>query len=77
MSKAIETRYMGYSATKPARIIARAWPNLRMVRVYDSGMTPEDNHSCAAAALISAYGWGGKWIMGSNVKGDGYYHVKV
>ena len=76
ITQAIETRYLGPTNTKGARIKAIAWAGSIIVP-YDHALNYEDAHKAAADALIAKMGWAGKFAQGGNVKGDGYYFVNI
>ena len=75
MSQGIETKYFGPSNTKGSRIKASAWAGSVTVG-YDYALDTEDNHANAAMALAQKLGWGGDYVCGGNVKGNGYLFVK-
>lgn len=76
VTQAIETKYLGPTNTKGARIKATAWADSVTLR-YDYALDAQGNHKAAADALIAKLGWTGTFAQGGNVKGDGYYFVNV
>jgi hypothetical protein len=76
ITQAIETRYLGPTNFRSARIKARARSGSVTVP-YDYALNPEDNHRAAADALRAKYGWEGTFAQGGNAAGDGYVFVNV
>ena len=76
VTQAIETKYLGPTNTKGARIKASAWGGSVTIG-YDYALDAQGNHKAAADALIAKLGWTGTFAQGGNVKGDGYYFVNV
>jgi hypothetical protein len=76
ITQAIETKYLGATNTKGARIKASAWGGSVTVP-YNCALNTEDNHAAAQLALRHKMGWQGKYAQGGNVKGDGYVFVNV
>ena len=76
ITQAIETRYLGPTNMKGARIKAIAWAGSIIVPYYHA-LTSEENHCVAQLALRQKLGWQGKYAQGGNVKGDGYYFVNI
>ena len=74
MRQAIETKYLGPTDTKGARV--RASSQARSFTVgYDHRLNPSDNHAGAAVALAGKYGWTGRLVGGGNATGTGYVFV--
>jgi hypothetical protein len=63
--KVIETRYVGSTNFKPARIIARAEGVKSVTISYDDGFSPADNHRIAAHKLNVRQGWKHRRIGGT------------
>ena len=68
VTQAIETRYLGPTNTKGARIKATAAAG-RATVPYDYELDVPDAHRVAADALIAKMGWQGTFAQGGNVKG--------
>jgi hypothetical protein len=62
--KAIRTKFIPATNTKPARISATAEGGHRIVISYDSEGTQEEAHAKAAIALCAKLGWTGKLVAG-------------
>lgn len=76
MRQTIATRYLGYTATKPARISAKPSGGAPGVIInWDSGLDIGENHIRAAKALRDRLGWGGEWVGGGTP--DGFVFVDV
>lgn len=69
--KAIETKYVRASRTKPSRVVATAEGGHRVVLSYDSinENGAEQAHATAAIALCQKVGWTGKLVSGSTKDG--------
>jgi len=76
VTQAIETKYLGATNTKGARIKATAWAG-SVTLPYDHALSAEKNHKKAAFALLLKLRWNGTYAQGANVKGDGYHFVNV
>ena len=75
--QAIETRYIGPSNVKGARIVARCDAK-RIIVGWDHSLNSEDNHRAAARKLILQLGWHGRWVSGAIPSlPSGYVHVNV
>lgn len=74
ITQAIETKYLGPTNTKGARIKATAWAGSVTVP-YAHELSTEDAHKAAALTLIAKFGWTGAFAQGGNAKGDGYCFV--
>jgi len=74
VTQAIETKFLGATNTKGARIKASAWGGSVTVP-YDYALSTEGAHRAAAEALIAKLGWTGAFAQGGNAKGDGYVFV--
>ena len=71
---AIQTKYVGPSATRGARIVA--WANKNRVTVpYDH--SSNNPHAIAALALCRKMQWGGKLIQGGTEKGEVFVFVEA
>jgi hypothetical protein len=67
---AIETKYVGPTNARGARIVARAGNDAGRLTVYwDHSQGLEENHKAAARALAAKLGWDGAWRMGWSVNG--------
>lgn len=62
--QAIETKYIGPTDTKGARIMARCDAK-RIVRSVDHSLNIEDRHGHVASELIHILGWHGHWVCGA------------
>ena len=62
--KAIKTKYVGATNTKPSRIVATAEGGHRVTISYDSEGTQEQAHAKAAVALCQKLGWTGELVAG-------------
>lgn len=76
MRQAIETRYLGPTDSKGARVVARAQAG-RVTVAWDYAADTDANHEAAARKLAAKLGWGGRLVGGGNAKGDGYVFVIV
>ncbi len=61
--QAIQTKYLGPTDKRNARIVARA-PAKRITVPWDHDLSPEDNHRNAARVLASKLQWFGNWSSG-------------
>lgn len=63
--RAIRTRYIGPTNTKPGRIVADAGDAASRVTVeYDDSLNVTDNHATAAEAVRDKMGWRGGHFTG-------------
>jgi hypothetical protein len=62
--QAIIVKYVGPTATKKGRMVARCEDG-RTVVSFDHALDTDDNARAAARALILKLGWGGNWVDGS------------
>lgn len=69
--KAIRTRYLGATNTKPARIIATTEPR-KVTLSYDHGLDSVDNHRAAAERLAAELNWSGV-LVGGYFENDMYW----
>lgn len=76
MYQAIETKFLGPTNNRGARIVARAQAG-RVTVVWDHGLSIDDNHSAAARAYAVKMGWEGEWHGGGKVDGTGNVYVRV
>jgi len=74
--QAIETKFLGPTNTKGARVKATAQCGSKTIP-WDHSKNPEDNHKAAAEALIKAWDWDGVWYIGGSPKGHGCVFVRV
>lgn len=71
MTKAIETKRLGWTNTKPARIVAFAEGGNRHVQsVSCDDLTTLQQEACAAYNLAGKLHWHGVWIAGSLPNGN-------
>jgi hypothetical protein len=71
---AIETKYIGATETKPARIRAMTrWGSL--FYPYDDGMSVEQNCTASAMKYAAKKQWSGSLVTGATTAG--YVHVLV
>jgi hypothetical protein len=72
--KAITTKYLSATATKPARVQARC-DGGHVTLSWDDGVSAEDNHLFAAQNLAERMGWGRvQFAQGQSYDGR-YQHV--
>lgn len=80
MRQAIETKYLGPTNHRGARIKATAQAGSVMLS-WDDSKDVDENHLDAAQALAKKFGWyhhkPGKWVGGGNAKGTGNVYVWV
>jgi hypothetical protein len=76
ITQAIETKFLGPTHTKGARIKASAY-GANITIPYDYALSTEKAHAAAALDLIAKMGWTGTFAQGGNVTGTGYYFVNV
>ena len=69
MYQAIETKYLGPTNHRGARIAATTESGIRVVLNWDHSMSPQDNHTAAARAVAEAREWNGEWCGGSTKAG--------
>lgn len=74
--QAIETKYLGPTNTRGARIKAWCEAGSVVIPFSYSGPTQVEPHREAVEALARKLGWAGKWVLGG-VKGGGYVAVCV
>ena len=67
--KAIETRYLGPTNTKGARIVAHDMDNNRIVVDYTATLTLIKSYRAAAEALRDKMGWRGELVGGATKRG--------
>jgi hypothetical protein len=68
MYQVIETKYLGPTNTRGARIVAKAGPGRRF-RAYDDALNSHDNHIAAAEAYAKEFFWAGAWRGGCTLEG--------
>lgn len=62
--KAIQTKFIGPSETRGARV--KAWVNGNAATVsWDHGLEVVDNHASAARKLVASLGWPGRLVGGT------------
>ena len=76
MRQAIETKYLGPTNNRGARVKAMAQAGSVIVP-WDHSLNVEDNHTVAAYTLAKKYGWVCEWEGGANAKGTGNVYVAV
>lgn len=76
MRQAIETRFLGPTNHRGARVKARAEAGSAVIR-WDSNLSVDANHRRAAAALTDKLGWdwGDQWVGGGSADGRGFVFV--
>ena len=67
--KAIETKYLGATDTKPSRIKAFANGGNQITISYDHELNQGQAHRKAAQALADKMGWKGRLIGGGTANG--------
>ena len=67
--QAIETRYLGPTNYRGARIVAVA-PAGRLVISWDHELSVDENHAKAAQLFADRYNWGGSWVGGGTRTGQ-------
>lgn len=67
--KAIETRYVGPTNTRGARIIASDSDGNRITIGYPHELNSEDAHRAAAEKLRESMQWKGELVSGSTKRG--------
>lgn len=78
--RSISTKYVGYTNSKPSRIIATAsgdgpgQPKITMY--YDSALGVDENHMKAARLLAAKLDWTGQWAMGGATRGCVFVLIK-
>ena len=68
--KAILTKYIGPTNTRPARVKADAGDGVTLARSWDSTLDSRRNHAGAARALCNKMGWEAELIGGGFPSGD-------
>lgn len=68
--KAIQTRYLGPTDNKGARIKVEAEGCGSIQRPYDDALSLEENHQAAMMAFALNLGWNYDWVGGSLPNGD-------
>lgn len=74
--QAIETKFLGPTDTKGARIKASAWAGTKTIP-FDHGAGTDGAHDLAAIALITKLGWWGVWARGGTADGTGNVYVCI
>lgn len=69
MRQAIETKYIGPTNHRGARIKATSGSGLTVTVEWNYAANPEENHLVAAKILCAKYGWSADLIGGSTIKG--------
>ena len=70
MYQAIQTKYLGPSDVRGARVKATAAAG-SIILSWDHALNPDDNHKAAAREFAKRAGWDGAWVGG--VTKDGCY----
>lgn len=73
MRQAIQTRFLGPTNTKPARIKATADAGSVTVS-WDHSKGIEDNHRAAALTLADKFAWS-RNLVGGSLPGSGYAFI--
>lgn len=68
-SKAISTRYLGPTDTRPSRIVCTAEGGNRKVYSWNYELGVYENHAAAAKQFAEALDWGGEWVGGGTGNG--------
>ncbi len=76
MRQAIETRYLGPTNHRGARVKATAQAGSVTI-AWDDALDTDENHDAAARKLASKLDWAGKWIGGGLPSGRGNVYVCV
>lgn len=80
MRQAIETKYLGPTNSRGARVKATAQAG-SVTLSWDNSLNADENHGRAAVALADKFGWyrgkPGYWAGGGNAKGTGNVYVWV
>lgn len=75
MRQAIQTKFMGPTNYRPARV--KAWADAGSVVVsWDHALGVEGNHCAAAATLCKKLGWPVA-LLGGSLPGSGYVFVQA
>lgn len=75
--QAIETKILGSTTFRGARIKARAAAGSVTI-YYDHGLSSEANHKAAARALASKFDWKHAGMMqGASASSDGYVFILI
>ena len=75
MAKAIITKYVGATDTKPSKFVASDSDGNKVSTTYDYSLTEDANHYKAACELREKMGWTGD-LIGGSLK-NGYAFVMV
>lgn len=75
--KAIVTKYIGATDTKPSNIKASAECVKSITVSYDHSLDSEDNHRKAAKALAESLQWGWKQFVSGGLPNGDYAHVQI
>jgi hypothetical protein len=62
--KAIETKFLGATNHKPARVVATSTGGHRLVVSWDDGLCDASNHTRVAQALAKQLSWNMQYVMG-------------
>jgi hypothetical protein len=73
MRQAIQTKYLGPSNVRGARVKATSDAG-SVILSWDHAVGVEENHIAAALALAAKWGWRGRWF-GGGLPGRGYAFV--
>ena len=74
--QAIVTKYIGPSNVKGSRVKATAQAGSVTLH-WDDSLNSDANHTAAAKALATKFGWHGAWIGGGSPEGNGSVFVNV
>ncbi len=74
MRQAIETKYIGPTNFRGARVKARAQAGSITIP-WDDALDVDANHDAAARAFAEKYGWQGSWYGGAKADGTGNVYV--
>ncbi len=72
---AIETKYLGPTNTRSARVKAIAQTGNQITLTWDSSLTAYQNHAAAAMALCEKLDWEGSLVSGGTKTGEVFVFV--
>lgn len=75
MMQAIETKFLGPTNFRGARVVASAGPGRRLILDWSHEKNVGD--TLAAEALARKLGWDGTWIGGGSPSGRGNVYVRL
>lgn len=76
MGQFITTEYRGPTNTKGSRIIAKTASGLFKTTAWDYALGVEENHACAAQAMVAKMNWKGSWAPCADA-GGGFIWVNL